>query len=59
MDIVGHVSHQILARWGHIRLEAKRKALQSTVSKRAQQPDQWQLAEEQERFMTNARESQR
>jgi hypothetical protein len=33
MDIAGHVSRQMLARYSHIRMEAKRKALESIVSK--------------------------
>jgi hypothetical protein len=43
MDIAGHVSRQMLARYSHIRMEAKRKALEGIVSKpapaqQAQQP---------------------
>jgi integrase len=37
-DIAGHVSRQMLARSGHIRMEAKRKALESIVSKPAPAP---------------------
>jgi hypothetical protein len=33
MDIAGHVSRQMLSRYSHIRMEAKRKALESIVSK--------------------------
>jgi integrase len=33
MDIAGHVSRQMLARYSHIRMEAKRVALESIVSK--------------------------
>jgi hypothetical protein len=33
MDIVGHVSRQMLARYSHIRREAKRAALKGIVSK--------------------------
>jgi integrase len=33
MDIAGHVSRQMLARYSHIRMEAKRKALESIVCK--------------------------
>lgn len=33
MDIAGHVSRQMLARYSHIRMEAKRKALEGIVSK--------------------------
>ena len=32
MDIAGHVSRQMLARYSHIRMEAKRKALEGIVS---------------------------
>jgi hypothetical protein len=43
MDIAGHVSRQMLARYSHIRMEAKRKALEGIVNKpaapqQAQQP---------------------
>ena len=31
MDIAGHVSRQMLARYSHIRMEAKRKALEGIV----------------------------
>jgi integrase len=31
MDIAGHVSRQMLARYSHIRMEAKRKALERIV----------------------------
>jgi integrase len=37
MDIAGHVSRQMLARYSHIRMDAKRKALESIVTKRASQ----------------------
>jgi hypothetical protein len=33
MDIAGHVSRQMLARYSHIRVEAKRAALEGIVSK--------------------------
>jgi hypothetical protein len=33
MDIAGHVSRQMLGRWSHIRMEAKRKALESVGTK--------------------------
>ena len=33
MDIAGHVSRQMLARYSHIRMEAKRKALAAIVKK--------------------------
>jgi hypothetical protein len=35
MDIAGHVSRQMLARYSHIRMEAKRAALEGIVSKPA------------------------
>ena len=35
MDIARHVSRQMLARYSHIRMEAKRKALEGIVSKPA------------------------
>jgi len=35
MDIAGHVSRQMLARYSNIRMEAKRKALEAIVSKPA------------------------
>ena len=38
MDIAGHVSRQMLARYSHIRMEAKRKALEAIVSKPAPAP---------------------
>jgi integrase len=33
MDIAGHVSRQMLARYSHIRMEAKRNALEAIVRK--------------------------
>jgi hypothetical protein len=33
MDIAGHVSRQMLARYSHIRMDAKREALEAIVSK--------------------------
>ena len=36
MDIAGHVSKQMLKHYSHIRMEAKRKALESVVENRAQ-----------------------
>jgi integrase len=33
MDIAGHVSRQMLARYSHIRMEAKRKALEAVTTK--------------------------
>jgi hypothetical protein len=47
MDIAGHVSRQMLARYSHIRMEAKRKALESIVSKPAPAPQAQQPPEEQ------------
>jgi len=38
MDIAGHVSRQMLARYSHIRMDAKRKALEGIVSKPAPSP---------------------
>ena len=38
MDIAGHVLRQMLARYSHIRMEAKRKALEPIVSKPAPAP---------------------
>jgi integrase len=38
IDIAGHVSRQMPARYSHIRMEAKRKALESIVSKPAPVP---------------------
>ena len=46
MAIAGHVSRQMLARYSHIRMEAKRKALEGIVSKPAPVP-QAQPTEEQ------------
>ena len=34
MDIAGHVSRQMLARYSHIRMEAKRKALEEVSQRR-------------------------
>src|ERR1019366_6539522 len=47
MDIAGHVSRQMLARYSHIRTEAKRKALEGIVSKPAPAPQAPQPTEEQ------------
>jgi integrase len=33
MDIAGHVSRQMLGRYSHIRMEAKRKALEAVTTK--------------------------
>ena len=38
MSIAGHVSRQMLARYSHIRMEAKRKALESIVNEQAPAP---------------------
>jgi hypothetical protein len=38
MDIAGHVSKQMLARYSHIRMEAKRKALEAIVKKPERTP---------------------
>jgi len=35
MDIAGHVSRQMLARYSHIRMEARRKALEAIKTKAA------------------------
>jgi hypothetical protein len=35
MDIAGHVSRQMLKHYSHIRMEAKRNALETVVQKRA------------------------
>lgn len=40
MDIAGHVSRQMLSRYSHIRMEAKRKALESVVAKPRLEPAQ-------------------
>ena len=46
MDIAGHVSKQMLARYSHIRMEAKRKALEAIVKKPAVLQAQQSPAEE-------------
>jgi len=33
IDIAGHILRQMLARYSHIRMDAKRKALEAIVSK--------------------------
>ena len=38
MDIAGHVSKQMLKHYSHIRMEAKRKALESIVEKKPAEP---------------------
>ena len=47
MSIAGHVSRQVLARYSHIRMEAKRKALEAIVSKPAPAQQAQQPTEEQ------------
>jgi len=47
IDIAGHISRQMPARYSHIRMEAKRKALESIVSKPAPAPGAAQPTEEQ------------
>ena len=46
MDIAGHGSRQMLARYSHIRMEAKRKALEVIVGKPAPVPQAPQPSEE-------------
>ena len=46
MDIARHVSRQMLARYSHIRMEAKRKALEGIVSKPAPEQQARQPIEE-------------
>ena len=36
MDIAGHISKQMLKHYSHIRMEAKRKALESVVTRRTE-----------------------
>jgi hypothetical protein len=52
MDIAGHVSRQMLSRYSHIRMEAKRKALESIVSKPASTTQTTQPTEEQKPVIT-------
>jgi hypothetical protein len=47
MHIAGHVSRQMLARYSHIRMEDKRKALEGIVSKPAPAPKDPQPSEQQ------------
>jgi integrase len=47
MDIAGHVSRQMLARYSHIRMEAKRAALEGIVSKPKPAPKVQQASAEQ------------
>jgi integrase len=47
MDIAGHVSRQMLARYSHIRMDAKRKALEAIVNKPAPAPQAPQPTDEQ------------
>jgi hypothetical protein len=44
--LAGHLSRQMLARYSHIRMEAKRKALEGIVSKPAPAPKAPQATEE-------------
>ena len=46
MDIAGHVSRRMLARYSHICMEAKRKALEAIVSKAAPAPQAPQPTDE-------------
>jgi hypothetical protein len=46
MDIAGHVSNQMLARYSHIRMAAKRKALEGIVAMPEPAPQVPQPAEE-------------
>jgi hypothetical protein len=39
MDIAGHVSRQMLARYSHIRMEAKRKALEGIIKRPVAAPE--------------------
>ena len=48
MNISGHVSRQMLARYNHIRMDAKRKALEAIVRKPAPAPQAPQPIEEQQ-----------
>ena len=43
MDIAGHVSRQMLARYSHIRMEAKRRALEAVGTKEIP-VDEWSEA---------------
>jgi integrase len=47
MDIAGHVSRQMLSRYSHIRMEAKRAALEGIVSKQEPAPEATQPTGEQ------------
>ena len=46
MDIAGHVSKQMLKHYSHIRMEAKRKALESVVTKRTETKTEGRHAED-------------
>ena len=46
MDIAGQVSKQMLKHYSHIRMEAKRKALESVVTKRTETKTEGRHAEE-------------
>lgn len=52
MDIAGHVSRQMLSRYSHIRMEAKRKALEGIVSKPAPASQNTRPTEEQKPTVT-------
>jgi hypothetical protein len=47
MDIAWHVSRQMLAHYSHLRMEAKRTALESIVNKPAPAPQGAQPTEDQ------------
>ena len=46
MDIAGHVSRQMLARYSHIRMDAKRKALEAIVKETSATPSSYGTPEE-------------
>ena len=46
MDIAGHVSKQMLKHYSHIRMEAKRKALESVVTRRTESGTEEMAAED-------------
>ena len=54
MDIAGHVSKQMLKHYSHIRMEAKRKALESIVPKQAEAPSPTQSAQDRSQVPTIA-----
>ena len=45
MDIAGHVSRQMLARYSHIRMDAKRKALEAIVKKPEPAPQRSKISQ--------------